>query len=121
VVSFNVELSKTAGGGGVSVVREGDIPMAGTVSVDLTGINGNTHTTVTILITLSSGRVYAGNSTLDLPGPIGTFIDFMPGIPGTQLADDLASTIGLGPSKHLLLIQNIGPLVGHYKVTFDNL
>jgi hypothetical protein len=98
VVSFNVQLSKTAGGGGVSVVREGDIPMAGTVSVDLTGINGNPQTTVTILITLSSGRVFAGNSTLDLPGPIGTFIDFMPGIPATQLADDLASTIGLGPS-----------------------
>lgn len=114
-----VNLKPLSSTGGITIVREGDIPSPGQVPISLTGVNGTPASMVTIQITGPAGvRFGAVANELDPPGP--THYDKEPGTV-TMPLDQFIALVGFGPGLNFLVAQNIGMALTHYKLTFTDL
>ena len=69
ITSFEIKLSTTSGGGGVTATREGDVPSPGTANIDVEGIKATPLTQIIILVMGSPLRFYASATQGGVPGP----------------------------------------------------
>jgi hypothetical protein len=113
-------LRNGSAGAGVVVMREGDVNSPGILSIDVTGIQGNALTTVVLLVTGSPLRFYASATDSAPPDPASPFIDIAAGASITKTGAEFAALVGLSAAKPFLLVQNMGAVTGHYKLTFNN-
>ncbi|MES2622657.1 MAG: carboxypeptidase-like regulatory domain-containing protein [Bacteroidota bacterium] len=104
---------------GITIIREGDIPSPGQVPINLIGVNGTPASMVTIEVTGPAGvRFGAVANEIDPPGPI--HFDKETGSI-TMTLDMFIELCGFGPGLNILVAQNIGMVLTHYKLTFTNL
>ncbi|MES2621984.1 MAG: hypothetical protein V4615_14130, partial [Bacteroidota bacterium] len=113
-------ITMLAGGGStITIIREGDIPSPGQVPINLIGVNGTPASMVTIEVTGPAGvRFGAVANEIDPPGPI--HFDKETGSI-TMTLDMFIELCGFGPGLNILVAQNIGMVLTHYKLTFTNL
>jgi hypothetical protein len=121
ILSFQIKLSKTAGGGGVTATREGNVTSPGIATIDTEGINPTPLTQIVIMVTGSALRFYASALINGVPGPSDPFIDVLPGTSYQKLLTEFAALLGMNDTKKYLTVQNIGATPGHYTITFDHL
>ncbi|MES2621638.1 MAG: hypothetical protein V4615_12375 [Bacteroidota bacterium] len=114
------EIFNTASGtSGITVVVEGNYAISETVTADITGVNSNPESTVTIEAEESPAGFFASETSAGLP--TGTRYDRTEGSSITMLVDDFKVLIGWSPTKQVIRVQNIGMVAGSYKLTFNNL
>jgi hypothetical protein len=122
ITSFNIQLSQSTGGGGVTATREGDVlPMPATANIEIESLNVTPLSQSIITVTGSALRFYASATTNGVPGPSDPFIDVQPGTTYQKLVTELGALLGLNDIQKYLVAQNIGLTTGHYNITFDNL
>ncbi len=102
-----------------TIIREGDISSPGQVVIDISGVNGTPASMVTVEVTGPAGvRFGAVANPIDPPGP--THYDRETGSI-TMTLDMFITLCGFGPGLNILVAQNIGMVLTHYKLTFTNL
>jgi hypothetical protein len=108
-----------SGGSGITVIVEGSYAVSETVTADLTGVNANSESTVTIETFDSPAGYFASETTAGLP--TGTRYDRNEGTTITMPVDEFKTLIGWSPTKQVVRVQNIGMVPGSFKLTFNNL
>ncbi len=115
---LTVKMKPITNGGGNDIVREGTLAQLVAFNVNTDDVTPNDESTFDMEVTTGIFRVYAGATNTELPGAV--FLDVVPGTPYHALLSDFADLIGLGDAKPFLMIQYLGPVSGHYKITFGN-
>ncbi len=117
--TITVQLNPISSGQGVTIIRQGDITVAGFLNVDINGINGTPASMVTIEVTSLAGvRFGAAASATNPPGP--THYDRETGTI-TMSLDQFIELVGLGSGNDYLIAQNIGMVPAHFILTFTDL
>ncbi|MES2621020.1 MAG: hypothetical protein V4615_09215, partial [Bacteroidota bacterium] len=104
-----------------TALLEGNVPSPGFINIDISDIAGTPLSTIVILVTLSGLRFYSSATADGVPTPTTLFVDLEPGQSLNKKIDEFVAQLGLGGSTPYLMVQNIGMVLGHYKITFDKL
>jgi hypothetical protein len=111
-------VSPETGSGGATAVREADVAVNSVVDVDVADIDPSEDTIVIVTITGNPLRFSAAASVGSAPGA--TVWDVPIGIV-TKTIVEFSALIGANDTNTFIKVQNLGPMPGHYKISFNNL
>jgi hypothetical protein len=94
---------------------EGDVQMGMIQNIQAMGVDVEPTYEMTLEVTGSTLRFYGSSS----PGnaPMGTFFDVQAGETITKTVLEFATLIGAGGMNTFVNVQNVGGMMGHYKIT----
>jgi len=115
-ISAGKELKRTVVMRGV-VVREGNLQQGMFVNIDTSGLDSSNVVSVVIEATGSGMRFYATASPGNGNG--GGGLDVTAGSSVTKSASDFEAAVGAGNGNDFLNVQNVGMMVGHWRIEFD--
>jgi hypothetical protein len=113
----------SVGGGkgqGSMIVLQGDVPAGGIANINTDSVVPTTQTGISITVTGSALRFYAGSVPAAIPGPATPLLDVLPGIPYQSTLEEFMNFLGFTDTDHYLTVQNTGITTGHYQLTFTN-
>ena len=106
-----VVLEKSTG-----VTKEGDLMQGSVANIDASGVDDQKVSKVTIEATNTTMRFYGAKNPGDGNGG-GMFIDVQAGQSVTKSAKEFGMQTGLGMQGNFLNVQNVGGMMGHWKIT----
>lgn len=98
------------------VTKEGDLMQGSVANIDVSGVDDQKVSKVTIEATNTTMRFYGAKNPGDGNGG-GAFIDVQAGQSVTKSAKDFGMQTGLGMQGNFLNVQNVGGMMGHWKIT----
>ncbi len=101
------------------IILEGDVAMGAVVNIDLSGIEGDIETDLSITVSGATLRFYGSSAPNAMP--MGVFLEVAANTSIDKTAEQFISQTGLGDVNSFLNVQNVGGVNGHYKIVIVHL